>query len=103
MRQCPKCHRQYFDETLSYCLEDGEWLVDVSGNVERTTQILSDDRKAALGRWSSRAQTEILDPETGRGTEPSKAGNDTHSRPASSRNSIVAGIVGLGLVTALGF
>lgn len=26
MKACPKCNRQYFDETLNFCLDDGEWL-----------------------------------------------------------------------------
>jgi adenylate cyclase len=28
MKLCPKCDRSYADETLNFCLEDGEWLVD---------------------------------------------------------------------------
>ena len=27
MKYCPKCDREYSDETLNFCLEDGEWLV----------------------------------------------------------------------------
>ena len=26
MKSCPQCHRTYTDETLNFCLEDGEWL-----------------------------------------------------------------------------
>ena len=27
MKRCPQCDRTYFDETLNFCLEDGEWLL----------------------------------------------------------------------------
>ena len=27
MKHCPRCSRSYADETLNFCLEDGEWLV----------------------------------------------------------------------------
>ena len=27
MKRCPKCRQSYSDETLNFCLEDGEWLV----------------------------------------------------------------------------
>jgi TolB-like protein/Tfp pilus assembly protein PilF len=26
MKTCPKCHREYTDEALNFCLDDGEWL-----------------------------------------------------------------------------
>jgi len=39
MKRCPKCERSYADETLNFCLEDGEWLVDA---VEAATAFLSE-------------------------------------------------------------
>ena len=27
MKTCPQCHRTYSDETLNFCLDDGEWLL----------------------------------------------------------------------------
>jgi hypothetical protein len=27
MKHCPKCGRTYTDETLNFCLEDGDWLI----------------------------------------------------------------------------
>src|SRR5215204_7013134 len=38
MKRCPKCDATYADETLNFCLEDGEWLVDDTG--EPATAIL---------------------------------------------------------------
>ncbi|MCA1589453.1 MAG: hypothetical protein LC734_03490 [Acidobacteria bacterium] len=30
MKRCPECRRDYYDETLSFCLEDGTGLVQGS-------------------------------------------------------------------------
>lgn len=37
MRRCPKCRRDYFDDTLIYCLEDGSLLV--GGLLEENEQV----------------------------------------------------------------
>lgn len=102
MRQCPKCDRRYFDETLNYCLEDGERLSDGSGSVEGATQILPGDLRGASAWSSSTAETEILTPGTDGGSLPSTRRSAGRHGPVSRRNSIVAGIAGMALVTALG-
>lgn len=43
MKTCPKCSRTYPDETLNFCLDDGEWLTDISEADESATAILSGD------------------------------------------------------------
>jgi TolB-like protein len=43
MKTCPKCSRTYPDETLNFCLDDGEWLTDISEAGESATAILSGD------------------------------------------------------------
>jgi len=40
MKRCPECDREYYDETLNFCLEDGVSLVDTD---EPLTAILSTD------------------------------------------------------------
>lgn len=40
MKHCPVCQRKYSDETLNFCLEDGEWLLNVPSGSEATTAIL---------------------------------------------------------------
>ncbi|HJS50899.1 MAG TPA: hypothetical protein VJ781_03280, partial [Pyrinomonadaceae bacterium] len=27
MKTCPKCNTEYTDDSLNFCLEDGEWLI----------------------------------------------------------------------------
>src|SRR3954451_22275684 len=44
MKRCPECRRDYYDETLLYCLDDGTALLEgpASGD-EPATAILTDD------------------------------------------------------------
>ena len=56
MKRCPECRRDYYDDTLSFCLEDGKPLVYGVSSDESATAILSE---AALSR-SSDPHTEIL-------------------------------------------
>src|SRR5215211_1249926 len=37
MKRCPQCKTTYSDDTLNFCLEDGEWLI---GDAEPATAIL---------------------------------------------------------------
>lgn len=39
MKTCPKCHREYADETLNFCLEDGEPLIGGERSSESLTAI----------------------------------------------------------------
>ena len=41
MKTCPKCKTEYTDETLNFCLEDGEWLVGAETGDDPTTAIMS--------------------------------------------------------------
>ena len=45
MKRCPKCRRDYTDETLNYCLDDGAALLDgPRANEESATEILHDTK-----------------------------------------------------------
>jgi tetratricopeptide (TPR) repeat protein len=39
MKRCPKCRRDYYDETLIYCLDDGSPLLDGPGATESPTAV----------------------------------------------------------------
>ena len=53
MKNCPKCGKVYADETLNFCLEDGEWLRKESLD-ESLTAILHSTEP--LGEAATRAQ-----------------------------------------------
>src|SRR5687767_2870400 len=42
MKRCPECRRDYTDETLNFCLDDGTRLVDGPAPDEPSTAILSE-------------------------------------------------------------
>ncbi len=49
MKRCPECLRDYYDETLLYCLDDGAHLVDGPATVdEPATAILSESRQVGI-------------------------------------------------------
>jgi TolB-like protein/Flp pilus assembly protein TadD len=94
MKLCPKCSREY-DVSMSFCLDDGAELLygpaSASGD-EPATAILSDDRissEQASGTFDS---------------DPKTIGSvaDRSSGTFSTRNKVIAGVVGLVLVTAIG-
>ena len=63
MKRCPECRRDYADDTLLYCLEDGAALVQGSvpglGDGEPQTAILHDT--STSGEAATRAQTYTTD------------------------------------------
>src|SRR6476661_7961220 len=46
MKRCPQCGRDYFDESLSFCLDDGEHLLEGPGTSEPRTAILPAGRSS---------------------------------------------------------
>jgi TolB-like protein len=84
MKYCPKCNRTYTDETLNFCLEDGGWLLGASKSDEPLTAILA-----------SEAPTRV----SGAPAVP-----DSAPKPISpfKRNPVIAGIIGVLLLTAFG-
>src|SRR5687768_16477439 len=83
MKRCPECRRDYFDDSLLYCLDDGAALLEGPGSSESATAILSGAHR------TGEAQTRTFD--------------SSSARPvASKRNSIIAVAIGVLLVTALG-
>lgn len=43
MKRCPECKRDYFDDTLTYCLDDGNVLLEGPRATEAVTAIYSSD------------------------------------------------------------
>jgi len=65
MKRCPECDRIYADETLNFCLEDGEWL---RADNEPATAILSEPEAgmvskpgtAAAGTFGDDSSTKVF-------------------------------------------
>jgi TolB-like protein/Flp pilus assembly protein TadD len=63
MKRCPECRRDYYDDSLLYCLDDGSALLEgpASGN-EPATAILHET--APQGEAETRAQIHLTEPAT---------------------------------------
>ena len=58
MKRCPECRRDYYDDSLLYCLDDGTALLEgPAATVEPATAILSEAGAAATGFRSEAAKT----------------------------------------------
>lgn len=55
MKQCPTCRREYLDETLNFCLDDGAWLAEQMAVADYPTMLIG-------GSFvSGESQTRIFD------------------------------------------
>jgi TolB-like protein/Tfp pilus assembly protein PilF len=87
MKRCPECRRDYYDETLLYCLDDGTQLLDGPASVdEPATAVYSNphDTEAERTRTFEDASTAAIQPTTGK------------------RKFLIAGAVGVLVLTAFG-
>ena len=86
MKRCPECRRDYYDETLLYCLDDGTALLD--GPVSQdgsATAILPSEEK-----------TRMLD-----GTSAEHVSRPTQPSTSLKRRHLIAGVLGVIFVAAL--
>ena len=97
MKRCPKCGRNYNDDSMSFCLEDGaELLYGPASMDEPATAILYET--ATPGEEATRAQihtteqTALFPNSTKRKVVPN----------ASRKASLIAGMIGVLVVTAFG-
>ena len=95
MKRCPECGKDYFDDSLKYCLDDGVSLIQGSVAAEAATAVLP-----AVGKDGDSPTAIVSSPTATNGevkTE-SRARRDITSLPW-----IVAGIAAIGLIASLVF
>ncbi len=62
MKRCPECGRNYNDDSMSFCLDDGtELLFGPASSDEPATAILSEPGAAAAGFPASESRTKMFD------------------------------------------
>jgi len=86
MKRCPECRRDYYDDTLLYCLEDGNALVQgsVPSPGEPATAILSVPLAVAGGLTRATDETDV---KTAILQPPATAGgSDSSEKPSISAN-----------------
>ncbi len=99
MKRCPECRRDYYDDTLLYCLDDGNALLEGpasgSGSTdEPATAILSEPGAVATGFRGDDDQTrpQILTTDQtaifprGAEADPQKKSSETSEKPSFSAN-----------------
>ena len=89
MKRCPQCRRDYFDDSLSFCLDDGATLVDGPSNDAHPTAILP-------GGVPSNEAATITQGET----RPDTAANSTQiniSKPALFASALVVALALVGV------
>lgn len=92
MKRCPECRRDYYDDSLLYCLDDGTALLDGPASGEPETAILSAEHISSEQATRSFGQIHS----TGAASFKGRA------HAAAQKHSIIAGVVGIIVVTALG-
>ena len=90
MKRCPTCRRDYFDDSLLYCLDDGERLLEGPASVDEPVT-------AIITSPTAEPATRVFERTTGDLSESVRT-----PAAASTRNSLIAGVIGILLVTALG-
>ncbi|HVF46365.1 MAG TPA: hypothetical protein VNA17_02240, partial [Pyrinomonadaceae bacterium] len=99
MKRCPECRRDYYDDTLSFCLADGTELVYGLAEDEPATAVLSEPPAIAGGLTRPSDQSEfntaILQPPAAAG------GSDTVSK--RWKFSVAVGVALLLAAVGIGF
>ena len=87
MKRCPECRRDYYDDSLLYCLEDGNALLEgplsASGADEPETAILSEPGAIATGVQDGEA-TRLQFQTTGTEAEPQENSSDSTEKQGFS-------------------
>ena len=85
MKRCPECRRDYYDDTLSFCLADGSELVYGLSEAEPATAIFSDPASSG-GRSASDDATRRFIHTTEAEAEPRKTGKNLTEKRSFSAN-----------------
>src|SRR5688572_19702149 len=84
MKRCPECRRDYYDETLSFCLDDGTALLEGPASMdEPATAILSDPAakgSSPLRLRDSELKTAVFQPADKEGASDLQATRRTFDR-----------------------
>lgn len=101
MKRCPECRRDYYDDSLQYCLDDGSVLLEgparEPGRAEPQTAILHDSRSPSEAATRAKIHTmPAAEPQSSTGT----ASEEKSSRPRRVSRPIVFASLALMALTA---
>src|SRR6476620_3902667 len=102
MKRCPECRRDYLDDSLLYCLEDGVALVQgsVPTHGEPPTAILLKPHAVSNAASSDEPMTAILSGPSTDGAELStnSSGSSTNGGGSGSKRRLSRLLLALGMV-----
>src|SRR5436190_17971382 len=103
MKLCPQCRRDYFDDSLLYCLDDGSALLDgpASGDETATANLSSTDARDNVStrtQVDTSSQTAIL-PSEGR-SRSIQDSEDLASKTKWSKMNIIVAALAVGLTAS---
>src|SRR5829696_3942906 len=98
MKRCPDCRRNYYDETLLYCLDDGTALLEGPGSEGGRTAVLSS------GEFADEARTRPLISSTGGARDRIATADVATARatPAGRNKVAIGAIVAAAVAIAVG-
>jgi adenylate cyclase len=99
VKRCPQCNRVETDDTLVYCRADGSPLAEASGEVETS---LLPNAITNHSRVRSTGPTTVLPTSDAQSSTRQLETAPRRQHVASTRNSVIAGAIGILVVTALG-
>jgi len=95
MKRCPQCGRDYIDDTLSFCLDDGAGLLDGPASMDEPLTAILPEASAETGETPTRT----FDPADAESTRlyVDRAGN-----AISRKGTLLAAAIGILVITGLG-
>lgn len=93
MKRCPQCGRDYTDDTLSFCLDDGAGLLDGPASIEEPLTALLPE-----GLSTTESPTRTLDPAE---AEATKRYGEENGKATQGKGKLIAVIAGVVAVAAL--
>ncbi|MGB7069677.1 MAG: tetratricopeptide repeat protein [Pyrinomonadaceae bacterium] len=98
MKRCPECRRDYYDDTLLYCLDDGSELLEGPPSAdEHATAVLPDVEVEAATRVFSQSDN------GNSGKDATKAIGLRNGLFATNRRLLIAGVVAVALIAVCSF
>jgi TolB-like protein/Tfp pilus assembly protein PilF len=94
MKRCPECRRDYFDDSLLYCLDDGSALLEGPASADEPATAVF---PSVHTTEEERTRTFESEPAT-----QHSGASSSFKNLAPKRNFLIAGAIGIMIVTALG-
>ena len=67
MKRCPECRRDYYDDSLLYCLDDGAQLLEGPSSADEKPTSVFPEGSPSLGGPQTEKKTQVLTNEIGSG------------------------------------